>query len=153
MMPPQEGYVFALDATKIKRYFPNLIQGKNFEFTSGQTDEYNCVAWATELTADWVQFIYDEIGNYDNNVQKYIKYFTELGFIKTENSQFVKDVQKIAIYANENKDFVHVARQLNNGKWTSKLGEWEDIEHTTLEVLAGDSYGNPYIIMEKKNEI
>jgi hypothetical protein len=26
-------------------------------------------------------------------------------------------------------------------KWSSKLGDWEDVEHTTLEALEGDFYG------------
>ncbi|MCY7407984.1 MAG: hypothetical protein LH631_11575, partial [Alkalinema sp. CAN_BIN05] len=34
----------------------------------------------------------------------------------------------------------HVARQLPNGLWTSKLGRLEDIEHE-LDGLSGDLYG------------
>ncbi|TAF36353.1 MAG: hypothetical protein EAZ69_10585 [Oscillatoriales cyanobacterium] len=34
----------------------------------------------------------------------------------------------------------HAARQLANGKWTSKLGWLEDIEHE-LDGLTGDRYG------------
>jgi hypothetical protein len=34
----------------------------------------------------------------------------------------------------------HAARQLPNGKWTSKLGRWQDIEYE-LDGLVGKMYG------------
>ncbi len=36
---------------------------------------------------------------------------------------------------------MHVARQLKEGMWTSKLGPDEDIEHNTLDALEGELYG------------
>ena len=44
----------------------------------------------------------------------------------------------IAIYCNFNPqlktlEVTHAARQLPSGKWTSKLGDADDIEHNTLE--------------------
>ena len=48
--------------------------------------------------------------------------------------------EKIAIYV---KDGIptHAARQLGDGRWTSKLGKYEDIEHDSLDALNGDGYG------------
>jgi hypothetical protein len=37
--------------------------------------------------------------------------------------------------------YTHAARQLPNGKWTSKLGALADIEHDTPEDVAGGVYG------------
>ncbi|MEG3858797.1 hypothetical protein QT974_06710 [Microcoleus sp. herbarium12] len=48
--------------------------------------------------------------------------------------------QKIAIYVDLNGIPTHAARQLVNGKWTSKLGWLEDMEHE-LDGLVGDRYG------------
>jgi len=42
-----------------------------------------------------------------------------------------------------------MARQLENGKWTSKLGELEDIEHDTLDVFDDSDYGTVACIMKK----
>jgi len=48
--------------------------------------------------------------------------------------------EKIAVYA-AGEFYTHAARQLPNGKWTSKLGAAEDIEHDTAEDVAGGLYG------------
>lgn len=49
----------------------------------------------------------------------------------------------------------HAARQLPSGAWTSKLGEWEDIEHDTLEALEGsegrgEAYGRVALILKRE---
>jgi hypothetical protein len=51
--------------------------------------------------------------------------------------------EKIAIYYRPGTvDFLHVARQLSDGRWTSKLGRGEDITHNTVEGLEGvGAYG------------
>ncbi|MCY3769465.1 MAG: hypothetical protein OXG56_08895 [Gammaproteobacteria bacterium] len=48
--------------------------------------------------------------------------------------------EKIAIYALNTK-VKHVARQLSNGNWVSKVGQNIDIEHETVEILEGPVYG------------
>ena len=60
-----EGYLSGLTITRLQRHFPNLILGQNFKFTSLKTDDYNCVAWSTEIDDEWIQFPYDEQNNYD----------------------------------------------------------------------------------------
>ncbi len=136
-----ENYSFDLTERRRQQYFPNLKFEQNFVFTSLKTDDYNCVAWSLKIDDEWIQ--------YDLNVEDYINHFSGCGFRFSENEHFVKGVEKIAIYADYKNQFTHVARQLDNGKWTSKLGDWEDIEHDTLDALSGDFYGKPFIIMEK----
>jgi hypothetical protein len=48
-------------------------------------------------------------------------------------------IEKIALYL-KNGAPSHAARQLPDGKWSSKLGEADDITHT-LDGLNGDRYG------------
>ena len=43
----------------------------------------------------------------------------------------------------------HAARQLPDGKWTSKLGPFEDIKHSTLVCLKGPLYGEPDTYMKR----
>jgi hypothetical protein len=35
----------------------------------------------------------------------------------------------------------HAALQLESGDWTSKLGDFEDISHSTIEAVSGPVYG------------
>ncbi len=42
----------------------------------------------------------------------------------------------------------HAARQLASGRWTSKLGKAEDIEHD-LHDLEGDLYGIVVLLMKR----
>jgi hypothetical protein len=49
--------------------------------------------------------------------------------------------EKICLYAKNGKP-THAARQLSNGRWTSKLGPDEDVEHD-LSDLEGRRYGSP----------
>ena len=46
--------------------------------------------------------------------------------------------------------WTHAARLKADGKWTSKLGTEEDIEHNTLESMEGDLYGLVIQILRKK---
>ena len=45
--------------------------------------------------------------------------------------------------------YTHAARQLPGGKWTSKLGKAEDIEHDTADVVAGGIYGEVVELMKR----
>jgi hypothetical protein len=54
----------------------------------------------------------------------------------------------IALFADKNDFPLHAARQLPSGRWTSKLGELEDIEHG-LRDLEGDAYGTVVLIMKR----
>jgi hypothetical protein len=46
----------------------------------------------------------------------------------------------------------HAARQLLSGKWTSKLGRWQDVEHE-LEGLVCDRYGTVKQVMKRAIEV
>ncbi len=77
------------------------------------------------------------------------KAFETLGYVICETPDLEENYQKIAIYL-LNGQPTHVARQLLNGKWTSKLGQDEDIEHDSLEGLTRDWYGQVAQIMKRK---
>jgi len=64
------------------------------------------------------------------------------GFTTCSTSELESGLEKIALYSIGNIP-THVARQLSNGWWTSKLGPNFDIEHANLETLAGGIYGFP----------
>ncbi len=51
----------------------------------------------------------------------------------------------------DSKDGVptHAARQMTNGRWTSKLGAWEIIEHD-FDALEGAEYGQIVEILRRR---
>lgn len=151
-MPFPPGYIYDLNEKRIRIHFPNLKIGENGNYTSEKGDQYNCAAWAVQLEDEWIQFE-DAQGNLDLSIERYITYYKNHGFEVGKNPDLEIGIIKIAIYANENKEFKHVARQLTDGQWTSKIGDWEDIEHKTLDVVTGKSYGKPHVIMQKKQTV
>ncbi|MEG4575444.1 hypothetical protein QUA56_22590 [Microcoleus sp. N3A4] len=62
----------------------------------------------------------------------------------------VKDV-KWVLYGNPDGEPTHAARQLPNGKWTSTLGRWEDIEHE-LDGLTSEMYGSVKQVLKRSIE-
>lgn len=53
-------------------------------------------------------------------------------------------LEKIAVWF-DGERFLHVAKQLENGWWSSKLGIYHDISHATNECLCGgrpNEYGS-----------
>jgi hypothetical protein len=52
-------------------------------------------------------------------------------------------MEKVALHAKHGCP-THIARQLPNGRWTSKLGRWEDIEHDEFDLTGNglDEYGD-----------
>jgi hypothetical protein len=148
------GYVIALNTYRRELNFPNLKLA-NFSYESLRDEDYNCVAWIhgaewiDEIEDAWVQFK-DDYGNWDVSLNRYIQYFREFGYEVCQNKFLEDGYLKIALYFdNKGNEFKHVARQLPDGKWASKLGDWEDIIHENIEVLLGKLYGNDLLIMQK----
>jgi len=63
--------------------------------------------------------------------------------IMPSDGQLEDGFEKVAIYEAEGLGFMHVAIQLSDGRWTSKLGQDEYIEHNSPEGLASEDYGRP----------
>ena len=77
--------------------------------------------------------------------------FSTLGYEICDNASIEAGFLKIAIYGDAQKVPRHIARQLTNGEWTSKIGQYEDIRHKSLEALSGNppAYGTVIQIMRK----
>jgi hypothetical protein len=56
--------------------------------------------------------------------------------------------EKVALYGG-GLLYTHAARQLPTGKWTSKLGKAEDIEHETPDDVAGGIYAEWVQVMKR----
>jgi|SRR6185437_537775 len=134
---------------RIDGYFPDL-DASGYDPKSEQSQNYNCIAWAAgEDHRRW-----DPAPGYywppgierDDRIETLIKVFESLSYTRCQELDIAAKslepgVRKIAIYGDIASDaWTHAARQLPNGKWTSKLGDFEDIEHDTLEGLQGGIY-------------
>jgi|TARA_Y100000310_G_scaffold342401_1_gene445526 hypothetical protein len=141
-----------------ERYFPNLIRGQ-YQDTSSEDPFYNCIAWSVGDESRWWQpsgraehywppgFPID-----DYSVNTLVAVFQQFGFELCETADLDQGYEKIAVYASPDRDYAHTARQLVDGRWASKMGEWEDIEHDTVDVLEGQTYGTAQTFLHRPTD-
>lgn len=137
---------FALDPRPLKldpENFPNSLEGCTVK--SPEDPAYNCIAfaagetkrfwWPNKETMYWPDGIPAK-----ETVNSFLKLFQSLGYKNCRDGSHEIGFEKVAIYALNNK-VKHVARQLPDGAWVSKLGSDVDIEHETVKNLEGPFYG------------
>jgi hypothetical protein len=74
--------------------------------------------------------------------------FASLGYSVCASDEWENGFEKVALFADADSSPTHAARQRNSGRWTSKLGEIEDIEHS-LRDLEGAEYGSVVLVMKR----
>ncbi|MCA1837263.1 MAG: hypothetical protein LC674_00260, partial [Actinobacteria bacterium] len=62
-------------------------------------------------------------------MRDYQRAYESVGFRITNGWHFEEGFEKIAIYEHHRK-VTHTARLVADGRWASKMGHLEDIEHT-----------------------
>lgn len=135
----------------IEETFP-LITQTGYSITSGPTEEYNCVAWAANSKTAWWSHLegYYWPVTRTPDIQSLVAVFASLGYEVCDNISVEDAYDKVALYAVDGQ-WTHAARQLPDGRWTSKLGLDEDIEHTTPEALCSSHYGVVHCIMRRQH--
>lgn len=126
-----------------RRDFPRLTDD-NHRITSPATNEYNCIAWSAGDTKHWWQpRVYWPISPHppDYGLGISVEAFRVLGFEICRDGTLEPGYIKAALYCTSSFMYTHAARQLPTGKWTSKLGKGEDIEHDAPEDLTEGVYG------------
>ena len=135
---------------ELERLFPNL-QGSRYSIESERTDTYNCVAWAAGITDKW--WWPEDTGFWPvepkvPTVESFVAAFKTLSYEPCDSPKLEAGYEKVAIYVGSAGFPTHVARQLNTGAWTSKLGDLEDITHA-LAGLEGPVYGRVEQILRR----
>jgi hypothetical protein len=131
--------------TPLLAVFPGLL-GTVYRVTSPPDPDYNCIAWAAGVTDDWwwphpeSRAFWPPGVTRAPTVAAFEEAFAWLGYTPCEAEGYETGFEKVALYATADGRPTHMARQLPDGRWTSKLGEQVDIEHE-LHALAGDLYG------------
>lgn len=138
---------------RIEGWFPRL-KAEGYSITSDPTATYNCIAWALGRTDAWWEpsenprYYWPHNASQDDRVSSLVEVFQLTGFQECTDALLEEGYEKVAIYG-EDDTFLHAARQQPDGKWTSKLGAYEDIEHPTLEALAGSEYGSVVRVLRR----
>lgn len=127
---------------ELREAFPSLT---DFTVTSPPSRRYNCVAWAAGIHDDWwwpngVNY-WPSDAPLEASLLAFMAVFAALGYDTCDDGALEEGAEKVAIYALSNGRATHAARQLPSGRWTSKLGGEEDIEHASPAELEGVEYG------------
>ena len=72
-------------------------------------------------------------------IEAFVDAFWTLGYVPCEDGRHEPGYEKVALYAFDGTP-THAARQLTDGRWSSKLGRSVDIAHTP-DALDGPVYG------------
>ena len=81
-------------------------------------------------------------------LEAFIAAYASLGYEACSGGDMEPGFEKIAIYTKPAGTPAHAARQLQNGRWSSKLGDEEDIEHD-LSGLECPRYGEVRQFMKR----
>lgn len=123
--------------------FPGLRSGE-YRVVSPQTTNYNCIAWAAGDTERWWwptgPYYWPTGAPRERTMASFIAAFEGLGYVSCPNGDPEPGMEKVALYASDAGP-EHAARQLADGRWVSKLGRLEDIEHATVNGVEGAHYG------------
>ena len=140
----------------LAQLFPGLLRS-GYRPTSPPTRAYNCIAWAAGDIRRWwwpsddpdddARHWPDGIPR-EETIAAFLAVFALLGYVPCDQEGVEEGVEKVALFATANGEPTHAARQLSNGRWTSKLGELDDIEHD-LHDVSGELYGAVVHILQR----
>ena len=148
--------LYCVSSYRIETVFTSLMPS-NYRITSPASTDYNCIAWAAgtderwwwpdnQYTAYWPDGVPRE-----ETIAAFIQAYSLAGYISCDTCAYESGFEKIVIYTDERGKPTHAARQTPTGRWTSKLGNWEDIEHDRPDNLVGRHYGRVTVIMKRPN--
>lgn len=137
----------------LEDFFPRLVG--RYSITSPKDPTYNCVAWAAGRDDSWWEpdpleiYYWPPEASRRLTIDAYEEALRSLGYGRCTAADVESGFEKLAIYADVNGKPTHIARQLPDGTWTSKLGKLEDIRHDSLQGLVGIDYGFPIRYMKR----
>lgn len=136
----------------LEEFFPNLA-ASGYVITGEASKEFNCIDWVMGISSrKWD--CYDPDGYWppslprNNWIDTIIRLFANEGYSLCDDDSLEPGYEKIALYAFVGQ-FTHVAKQLEDGRWSSKLGKREVITHPSPANLTGGFYGNVHCIMRR----
>lgn len=133
-------------------HWPNL-RDEDFTESSEETTEYNCIAHAAGNAAAWwwpsgINYWPPSVPE-EWTLDAFRQAYATLGYDICDNQDLEAGFEKVAIYTDAEGRPTHAARQLPDGRWTSKLGSLIDIDHANLDCLAGGGYGSVSLVLRR----
>ena len=122
---------------------------------SKETWDYNCIAFAAGVETEWWWPDPNGEGKWPEGVRReellecFAEAYGTLGYETCEDAKLEAGYEKVSIYA-QNGVPTHAAKQLPNGRWKSKLGSWEDVEHNTLRAVEEYVYGRAVLYLKRR---
>lgn len=138
----------------LESFFPALAK-TSYDITSPSTTDYNCVAWAACNSDRWWwpdpfrQYFWPADIPRELSVEAFTQAFAAQGFKQCESLTAETGYEKVVIYIDRAGQPTHMARQLDDGTWTSKLGTMQDIAHADARDLEGQAYGRVSRILRR----
>jgi hypothetical protein len=142
---------------QVEEQIPGL-QKSGYRITSPPDPDYNCVAWGLRDPSRWWSPGPDKRNHWPDDVPAwpsltaFVELFERKGYEVCEGDRYEEGIEKIAIFTYASGEPTHVARQLKEGKWTSKLGGSVDIEHDDLRAVSCGLLGDVAVVMRRPNE-
>lgn len=145
----------------LPQLFPKLAQSP-YRCIGTTTFQYNCIAWALGKTDRFwsptpmpdPRFYWPPGFPQHFTIAVLVQIFESFGYKICDSGAFEYRYEKIALFGS-GPVATHAARQLGSGKWSSKLGPQELIEHE-LEAVAGHSaqeYGEIVHFMRRRRTL
>ncbi len=144
----------------IDRHYPRLADA-GYEITSEETPIYNCIAWAAGDTTRWWEcgedgpidepgVYWPEGARHGFGLDALISAYEAIGYelCPEGGSEPEEGYDKVALYA-EGGEWRHAARLLEDGRWSSKLGDLEDVSHDSPEDVCGPFNGELACFMRR----
>ncbi len=104
---------------------------------SPATKRYNCIAWSVGDTLNWWwPDAWDMCAWFDgiprnSSIEAFKAGFSSLGYVDCADGSLELGIEKIVLYAAmsvvDELEVTHAAFQEPDGKWSSKLGVYQDI--------------------------
>lgn len=130
------------------------LREADYELTSDPDGGYNCIAWAAgDNENTWDDEDEDSIwpeGAYlrDGSIESLMEAFSSLNFEPCDDGRFENGYEKVVLYR-RGKTWTHAAKQLPDGRWSSKCGELDDIAHKHPSDVCCDAYGVLHCYMRR----
>lgn len=125
--------------------------------TSDKNKNYNCVSWVVGINDRWLWPIDDgnpywywpadiKEGDY---VESFIDLLSNMGFVICFSGIYEESYDKVVVYG-DSLGPTHLAKQLDEKYWSSKLGDDEDVKHE-LKTFDNGGYGEIKCFMKRYN--
>ncbi len=143
------------DAAAVEAQIPRL-SSQPYRITSPRDTRYNCFAWAAgDQHRVWSPVLIGSGVHWPPGIPALpslagvVSAYERVGFEVCDSPELEDDAEKIAIFCAPDGEPRHAARQLADGRWTSKLGDHVDIEHDDLDAVGGAFYGEAHTFMRR----